>query len=167
MPRNTKIIIVFRSLRTVWIPFMEKKNCSVSWIFAPDIIRSYWKRTVGRRRHLTHVFGSFQWIRLPMGLCTVAATFQRAMTLVLQGLEWEEVIVYLDDVMGTNFSDTLLLLGSLTVSVCTIWNWNTGNATFSRKRWSWQICQWKRYLHSARQTWGHQQMAGPLECQGT
>ena len=34
------------------------------------------------------------------------------MTLVLRSLEWEEVIVYLDDVivMGTNFSDTLSAL---------------------------------------------------------
>ena len=57
-------------------------------------------------------FGSFQWTRLPMGLCTAGATFQRAMTLVLRGLEWEEVIVYLDDVivLGTDFSDTLSAL---------------------------------------------------------
>ena len=47
-----------------------------------------------------------------MDLCTVGVTFQRAMTLVLRGLEWEEVIVYLDDVivLGTNFSDTLSAL---------------------------------------------------------
>lgn len=54
-------------------------------------------------------FGSFQWTRLAMGLCTAPATFQRAMQLVLRGLTWEEVIVYLDDVivLGTNFDDTL------------------------------------------------------------
>ena len=47
-----------------------------------------------------------------MGLCIVGATFQRAMTLVLRGLEWEEVIVYLVDVivLGTDFSDTLSAL---------------------------------------------------------
>ena len=57
-------------------------------------------------------FGSFQWTRLPMGLCTAGATFQRAMSLILRGLQWEEVIVYLDDVivLGTNFSDTLSAL---------------------------------------------------------
>ena len=31
-------------------------------------------------------FGSYQWTRLPMGLCTAPATFQRAMQLVLRGL---------------------------------------------------------------------------------
>ncbi|MEW8187006.1 MAG: reverse transcriptase domain-containing protein, partial [Candidatus Thiodiazotropha endolucinida] len=54
-------------------------------------------------------FGSFQWTRLAMGLCTAPATFQRAMQLVLRGLTWEQVIVYLDDVivLGTDFNDTI------------------------------------------------------------
>ena len=54
-------------------------------------------------------FGSFEWSRLPMGLCTAPATFQRAMQMVLRGLQWEEVIVYLDDVivLGTDFDNTL------------------------------------------------------------
>ena len=54
-------------------------------------------------------FGSFQWSRLPMGLCTAPAIFQRAMQMVLRGLQWEEVIVYLDDVivLGTDFENTL------------------------------------------------------------
>ncbi|MCG8047953.1 MAG: RNase H-like domain-containing protein, partial [Candidatus Thiodiazotropha endolucinida] len=57
-------------------------------------------------------FGSFQWSRLPMGLCTAPATFQRAMQLVLRGLQWEEVIIYLDDVivLGTDFENTLSAL---------------------------------------------------------
>lgn len=57
-------------------------------------------------------FGSYQWTRLPMGLCTAPATFSRAIQLVLRGLTWEEVIVYLDDiiVLGTDFEDTLSAL---------------------------------------------------------
>ena len=57
-------------------------------------------------------FGSYQWNRLPMGLCTAGATFQRAMQLVLRGLNWEEVIVYLDDiiVLGTDFEGSLQAL---------------------------------------------------------
>ena len=57
-------------------------------------------------------FGSFQWTRLPMGLCTAPATFSRAIQLVMRGLTWEEVIVYLDDiiVLGTDFEDTLVAL---------------------------------------------------------
>ena len=57
-------------------------------------------------------FGSFQWTRLPMGLCTAPATFSRAIQLVMRGLTWEEVIVYLDDiiVLGTDFDGTLSAL---------------------------------------------------------
>ena len=47
-----------------------------------------------------------------MGLCTAPATIQRAMQLVLRGLTWEEVIVYLDDiiVLGTDIEDALSAL---------------------------------------------------------
>ena len=40
------------------------------------------------------------------------ATFSRVMGLVMRGLQWEEVIVYLDDVilLGTDFSDTIAAL---------------------------------------------------------
>ena len=39
-------------------------------------------------------FGSFHGTGLPQGLCTAPATFSRAMSLVLRGLTWEEVVVY-------------------------------------------------------------------------
>ena len=57
-------------------------------------------------------FGSYRWTRLAMGLCTAPATFQRAMNLVLRGLTWDQVIVYLDDiiVLGTDFKDTMAAL---------------------------------------------------------
>ena len=47
-----------------------------------------------------------------MGLCTTSVTFQRTMQLVLRGLTWEEVIVYLEDViiLGTDFDGALLAL---------------------------------------------------------
>ena len=60
-------------------------------------------------------FGSFRWTRMPMGLCNSPATFQRAMQLVLRGLTWEELIVYLDDiiVLGINFESTLKSLRNI------------------------------------------------------
>ena len=39
------------------------------------------------------------WTKLPQGLCNAPASFQRAMNLVLRGLTWEELLVYLDDVI--------------------------------------------------------------------
>ena len=46
-----------------------------------------------------------------MGLCNSPASFQRAMQLVLRGLTWEEVVVYLDDIiiLGTDFDNTLAI----------------------------------------------------------
>ena len=44
-----------------------------------------------------------------MGLCNAPATFQRAMQLVLRGLTWNQVLVYLDDIIvhGSSFESCL------------------------------------------------------------
>ena len=44
-------------------------------------------------------YGLFQFRRLAMGLCNAPATFQRAMSLVLAGLNWKTAIIYLDDLI--------------------------------------------------------------------
>ena len=53
-------------------------------------------------------YGLYEHTRMGMGLCNAPATFQRAMQLVLRGLTWTQVLVYLDDVvLGKNFDDGL------------------------------------------------------------
>lgn len=54
-------------------------------------------------------YGLFEHTRMGMGLCNAPATFQRAMQLVLRGLTWTQVLVYLDDVivLGKDFADGL------------------------------------------------------------
>ena len=54
-------------------------------------------------------YGLYQFTRMPFGLSNSPATFQRAMHIVLNGLIWERVIVYLDDinVMGATMEETL------------------------------------------------------------
>jgi transposase InsO family protein len=44
-------------------------------------------------------FGLFEYTQLPMGLSGAPATFQRAMEIALQGLQWETCLIYLDDVV--------------------------------------------------------------------
>ena len=44
-------------------------------------------------------YGLFEHSRMPFGLCNAPATFQRAMSLVLRGLTWNEVLAYLDDII--------------------------------------------------------------------
>ena len=48
--------------------------------------------------------GLYEWIRMPMGLSNSPATFQRAMNMVLSGLNWITCIVYVDDIIC--FSET-------------------------------------------------------------
>jgi hypothetical protein len=49
------------------------------------------------------------------GLCNAPATFQRAMQLVLRGLIWTQVLVYLDDiiVLGKSFENGLRNLSNV------------------------------------------------------
>ena len=63
-------------------------------------------------QHLTSFitpFGLYQWKRMPMGLCNAPGAFQRLMELVLTGLTYEIVLVYIDDniVIGRLFEEHL------------------------------------------------------------
>ena len=53
--------------------------------------------------------GLFEFTVMPFGLCNAPATFQRLMDLVLEGLQWLQCLVYLDDViiLGKIFEDHL------------------------------------------------------------
>ena len=44
-------------------------------------------------------FGHFEMTRMPFGLNNAASTFQRTMEIVLQGLQWETYLVYIDDII--------------------------------------------------------------------
>ncbi len=42
--------------------------------------------------------GQYQFLKMPFGLCNAPAIYQRLMSSVLQGMLWEECLVYLDDI---------------------------------------------------------------------
>lgn len=44
-------------------------------------------------------YGLFEYTRMPFGLCGAPGTFQRAMECVLKDLQWNMVLIYLDDVI--------------------------------------------------------------------
>ena len=54
-------------------------------------------------------YGLFEHIRMAQGLCNASATFQRVMPLVLRGLAWSKVLVYLDYVivLAKSFEESL------------------------------------------------------------
>ena len=57
-------------------------------------------------------FGLFEWNVMPFGLCNAPATFERLTEHVLRGMQWEEALVYIDDIIcfGKTFEQCLMRL---------------------------------------------------------
>lgn len=78
-----------------------------------DLASGYWQCEIDEKdRHKTAFitkFGLFEHIRMGFGFKNAPAFFQRVMELVLRGLTWKEVLVYLDDVVivGDSFDHHL------------------------------------------------------------
>lgn len=51
--------------------------------------------------------GLFEYLVMPFGLCNAPSTFQRCMELVFRGLQWNILLVYLDDIIvfASNFDE--------------------------------------------------------------
>ena len=64
-------------------------------------------------------FGLFKWKRMPMGLCNAPGAFQRLMEIVLTGLTYDIVLVYIDDIIvyGSTFDEHLLNLSKVLTSI--------------------------------------------------
>ena len=83
------------------------------WYCCLDMNSGYWQIPVNEEDKCKTAFitkyGLYQFVKLPFGLSGAPASFQRAMHLVLHGLFWKSVIVYLDDinVLGETFQETL------------------------------------------------------------
>jgi len=68
-----------------------------------DCNAGYWQISVAEEdKHLTSFttyVGTYQCTRLPFGLCNAPATLQRAVDMILAGVKWQYVLVYLDDII--------------------------------------------------------------------
>ncbi|KAI3359260.1 hypothetical protein L3Q82_002779 [Scortum barcoo] len=56
----------------------------------------------------TTPFGLFEYLRMPMGVCSGPATFQRLMQATMNDLIFEIMLVYLDDILGRNFESEVI-----------------------------------------------------------
>ncbi len=68
-----------------------------------DMVAGYWqvrvrKENISKTAFVT-VWGQYEYLRMPFGLCNAPATFQRLMNHVLHDHLGEFVMVYLDDVV--------------------------------------------------------------------
>ena len=99
--------------KQVW-PIPSFSQCSelfsgLEYMSTVDLNSGYWQIEMDEKdQHKTAFitkYGLYEYKRMPFGLTNAPATFMRAMTLVLQGLQWKEVMFYLDDVciIGRNF----------------------------------------------------------------
>ena len=98
------------------LPLIEECIDSLAdmrWFSTLDMNSGYWQLPVAEEDKEKTAFitkyGLFHFLRMPFGLSNAPATFQRTMNLVLSGLIWVSVIVYLDDVnvIGKTFHENL------------------------------------------------------------
>jgi hypothetical protein len=69
-----------------------------------DLLSGYWQVEVAPEDRDKTAFsvgggGLYRFLTMPFGLCNAPATFQRLMENVLQGLQWEIAVLYIDDVV--------------------------------------------------------------------
>ena len=80
-----------------------------TWFSKLDANSAYFQIKVNendkRKTAFITKYGTFQFIKMPFGLCNAPSTFSTVMNLVLRGLNWKTVLAFLDDilVLGNTF----------------------------------------------------------------
>ena len=76
---------------------------SAKYFSTLDLQSGYWQIEVDSKDREKTAFitkyGLFEYNKMPFGVCNGPSTFQRCMELVLKGLQWETLLIYLDDVI--------------------------------------------------------------------
>ena len=98
------------------IPRIEESLESLAgaqWFSTLDLASGYWQVELDDAAKEKSAFvvrgGLYQWTVMPFGLCNAPATFERLMENVMAGLQWESLLVYLDDIIifGKTIDDEL------------------------------------------------------------
>ena len=83
------------------------------WFCTLDLASGYWQVALDEDASQKSAFivrnGLYQWKCMPFGLCNAPATFERLMEKVMAGLQWEILLIYLDDIIvfGETVMETL------------------------------------------------------------
>ena len=68
-----------------------------------DLQSGYWQIEVKPEDRPKTAFvtrsGLYEYVTMPFGLCNAPSTFERCMELVLKGLQWRTLLIYLDDII--------------------------------------------------------------------
>ena len=73
------------------------------WFSTLDLASGYWqvamKESDREKTAFCTRYGLFQWKVMPFGLCNAPGTFEHLMERVLAGLQWNTILLYLDDII--------------------------------------------------------------------
>jgi hypothetical protein len=73
------------------------------WFSTLDLASGYWQVAMHpedkEKTAFCMRYRLYEWITMPFGLCNAPGTFERLMERVLRGLQWETLLIYLDDVI--------------------------------------------------------------------
>lgn len=68
-----------------------------------DLQSGYWQLKMDKedqeKTAFTTKYGLYEYTVLPFGLCNAPSTFQRTMELIFRGLQWQTLVIYLDDLI--------------------------------------------------------------------
>ena len=68
-----------------------------------DLQAGYWQIEVKPEDRPKTAFitrsGLFEYVTMPFGLCNAPSTFERCMELIMKGLQWKTLLIYLDDLI--------------------------------------------------------------------
>jgi hypothetical protein len=56
-------------------------------------------------------YGLYGYVKMPFGLCNAPSTFQRCVELILRGLQWKTLLIYIDEIVI--YSSNMEVLGRL------------------------------------------------------
>ena len=84
------------------------------WFCTMDLMSGYWQIAMDEQDQEKTAFatslGLYEFKTLPFGLANAPANFERLMESVLRGLQWEECLVYIDDIIIPGISADQCLL---------------------------------------------------------
>ena len=96
---NSITCIHYQGWTIFWLPYVG----DAGYFMSLDLASGYWQieldEDARKKSAFTTYNGLFEFVRMPFGLCNAPATFQRLMQMVLSGLEYQSVFIYLDDVL--------------------------------------------------------------------
>ncbi|KAK3088259.1 hypothetical protein FSP39_016699 [Pinctada imbricata] len=114
---ETRPCVDFRKLNDVTVkdayPLPRINDCldclqNSKYFSTLDLQSGYWQIAIRPEDRPKTAFvtrrGLFEYKTMPFGLCNAPSTFQRCMELVLRGLQWKSLLIYLDDIIL--FSDS-------------------------------------------------------------